>query len=147
MKNYSKYHAKEVWIGGIRFQSQGEGDRYLYLRELQRLGRIQDLRLQVPFVIYPPVYEQKTLTRGPRKGQTVNGRLLLEGVSYIADFVYKLPDGKSVVEDYKGVETPVFKIKYRLMMEVCGIRIRIVKRPCEDARPCEYDYEEMSGEK
>ena len=131
MKNYSKYHAKEVWIGGIRFQSQGEGDRYLYLRELQRLGKIRDLQLQVPFSLFPPVYEQKTLTRGPRKGQTVNGRLIWEGVSYIADFVYNLPDGTKVVEDYKGVETPVFKIKNRLMHELLGVDIKIVKRPCE----------------
>lgn len=131
MKNYSKYHAKEVWIGGIRFQSQGEGDRYLYLRDCARTGKIQDLRLQVPFQLYPPVYEQKTITRGPRKGQTVNGRLVWEGVTYIADFAYTTADGRQVVEDYKGVETPVFKLKKRLMWEILGIRLRIVKRPGE----------------
>lgn len=131
MRNYSKYGAKAVVIAGIRFPSKGEGDRYLYLRECERVGIISDLRLQVPFELYPPVYEQKTLTRGPRAGQTVNGRLLMGGMSYVADFVYKLPDGRVVVEDYKGVQTPVFKIKYRLMIERFGIKIRIVKRPGE----------------
>lgn len=148
MRNYykSKYGAKAVTIGGIRFQSQGEGDRYLYLRDCERKGLIEDLRLQVPFELYPPVYEKRTLKRGPRAGHVVNGRLLLEGMSYIADFVYRLPDGSLVVEDYKGVQTPVFKLKYRLMMELCGIRVRIVTRPCELVRRCDYDYEQMARE-
>lgn len=120
-----------MWIGGLRFQSAGEGDRYLFLRDCQRTGKVRDLRLQVPFELYPPVYEQKTLVRGPRKGQTVNGRLIWEGVTYIADFVYSTADGECVVEDYKGVETPVFKLKRRLMHELLGIDVKIVKRPGE----------------
>ena len=146
MRTYSKYKAKEVWITGLRFPSQGEGDRYLYLRECLRTSKIKNLQIQVPFTLYPPVYEQKTLKRGPRAGQTVNGRLLLEGLTYVADFVYQLPDGSLVVEDFKGVETPVFKIKYRLMMELCGIRIRKVKRPAEPVRRCDYDYDQMLSE-
>lgn len=130
MKNFHKYHAREVWHDGIRFPSTGEGNRYLYLKECQREGRIGNLRLQVPFELYQPVYEKKTLKRGPRKGQTVDGRLLWEGITYVADFVYTTADGVEVVEDFKGVETPVFKLKRRIMHEL-GIDIKIVKRPCE----------------
>ncbi len=132
MRNYShKYGAKSVVIGGIRFPSTGEGNRYLYLKDCARRGIIRDLQLQVPFELYPPIYEPKLLKRGPRKGQTVNGRLLWEGITYISDFVYTLPDGTQVVEDFKGVQTPVFKIKRRLLKERCGIELRVVIRPSE----------------
>lgn len=131
MRNYShKYGAKAVVICGIRFPSKGEGDRYLYLRECEREGLISDLRLQYVIHLLPPIYEPKFITRGPRKGQTVNGRLLYHGVDYIADFVYKMPDGRHVIEDFKGVETVVFKIKARMAVE-SGISIRVVKSPCE----------------
>lgn len=134
-QSYSKYHAREVWIAGIRFPSKGEGDRYLYLRDCERRGEISGLRLQVPFEFLPSIYEQKTLKRGPRKGQTVNGRLLYPGVSYVADFVYTMPgSGETVVEDYKGVETPVFRIKRRMAIEA-GFEIRVVKGPCEPVGP------------
>jgi len=125
-----KYGAKEVWYDGIRFPSIGEGNRYLFLRDEARAGRISDLRLQVHYELYPAVFEQKTITRGPRKGETVNSRLLEEGITYVADFVYRLPDGREVVEDFKGMQTPVFKIKRRLMRERLGIRVHIVTRPC-----------------
>lgn len=130
MRNFHKYGAKAVVICGIRFPSKGEGDRYLYLRECEREGLISDLRLQVVFHLLPPIYEPKVLTRGPRKGQTVNGRLLYHGVDYIADFVYRMPDGQDVTEDFKGVKTAVFKIKERMAVEN-GISIRVVKSPCE----------------
>jgi len=42
---------------------------------------------------------------------------------YIADFVYKDDEGKTVVEDAKGVLTPVYKLKRHLMMHVHGIKI------------------------
>lgn len=135
MKNYrNKYHACEVWHDGIRFPSTGEGDRYLYLKDCQRRGEISNLRLQVQFVFLPNIYERKTLKRGPRKGQTVDGKLLYYGVSYIADFVYQMPDGETVVEDFKGTLTPVFKIKQRMAVEA-GFEIRVVKRPCEPVGP------------
>ena len=130
MRNFQKYGAKAVVIGGIRFASKGEADRYLFLRECERSGKIQGLRLQVPFTLLPAVYEKKEITRGPRKGQTVNGKLLYHAITYVADFVYTLPDGEHVVEDFKGVQTPVFKLKARLAVEN-GIYIRVVKRPCE----------------
>ena len=135
MKNYrNKYHAREVWHDGFRFPSTGEGDRYLYLKDCQRRGEISNLRLQVQFVFLPNIYERKTLKRGPRKGQTVDGKLLYYGVSYIADFVYQMPDGETVVEDFKGTLTPVFKIKQRMAVEA-GFEIRVVKCPCEPVGP------------
>ena len=41
------------------------------------------------------------------------------------------PFGREVVEDYKGMETPEFKIKERLLYDVYGIRLNKPKYPCE----------------
>lgn len=131
MKNGHKYGAKAVYIAGQRFPSKGEGERYLYLKELERIGYVRGLRLQVPFELLPAIHEKKILKAGPRKGQAVDGRLLWPSVTYVADFVYGLPDGSAVVEDFKGVETPLFKLKRRLFYETRGITIKIVKRPTE----------------
>ena len=42
---------------------------------------------------------------------------------YIADFRYIDHDGKTVVEDTKGVKTPVYILKRKLMQWVHGIRV------------------------
>lgn len=41
---------------------------------------------------------------------------------YVADFVY-MRDGLQVVEDFKGMKTPVYNIKKRLMLAIHGITI------------------------
>lgn len=46
--------------------------------------------------------------------------------TYVADFVYR--DGsKLIVEDYKGVQTEVFKIKRKLMLWRYGIEVKITQ--------------------
>ena len=42
---------------------------------------------------------------------------------YVADFVYKDRDGRQVVEDAKGVHTPVYRLKKRWMLAEHGIEI------------------------
>ncbi len=44
-------------------------------------------------------------------------------VYYIADFVYKDKQGNTVVEDTKGVKTPDYTIKRKLMLWIHKIRI------------------------
>ena len=46
--------------------------------------------------------------------------------AYIADFVYKDAEGRLVVEDTKGVRTPDYIIKRKLMLAVHGIQIQEV---------------------
>lgn len=100
----NKYHARAVWLDGIWFPSQKEAHRYLELKLLERAGEIQDLRLQVPFVLLP---------------KSKYGR----PVKYIADFVYT-ENGRQVVEDAKGYRTDLYKLKRRLMEELLGIEIK-----------------------
>lgn len=97
----SKYGAKKTVVDGITFDSQAEATRYSVLKIVQASGLITDLRLQVPYQI------------------TVNGKKVCR---YVADFVYS-ENGKEVVEDVKGMKTPVYNLKKKLMEAVFGVVI------------------------
>lgn len=100
----SKYHARRTTVDGIRFDSGKEARRYAELKLLERAGEIEDLELQHPFILIP---------------KSAHGR----EVRYIADFVYRdLHSGKWVVEDVKGVKTPVYLLKKRILAEL-GVEI------------------------
>lgn len=113
----NKYHAKKSG----KYDSHKEARRAIMLKSMQREGLITDLREQVRFQLIPAQYGEcgKDL-----KGKTV--KVLLErACSYVADFVYvDVGTGKTVVEDTKGVRTPEYIIKRKLMLHVHGIRIR-----------------------
>lgn len=123
MKN--KYYAKKTMFNGIEFDSRKEARRYSELLLLQRAGAIRDLELQKKYVLIPAQYE--TYERYGKKGQRLQDgqRLVEKECAYLADFVYK-EDGKTIVEDTKGVKTKDYIIKRKLMLYVHGIRIKEV---------------------
>ena len=99
-----KYHNRKTSVDGIRFDSKKEAKRYLELKILEKAGAIKDLRRQVPYVL-------------------INKSRYGRAIKYVADFVY-YEDNKLVVEDVKGVRTPVYKLKKRLMAERFGIEVK-----------------------
>lgn len=105
----SKYGA--VPTGG--HASRREHRRAQELRVMQRAGLIADLREQVPFTLIPSQFAE-------------DGSGCIErACRYIADFVYTdLSTGLQIVEDTKGVRTPEYKIKRKLMLYIHGIRIK-----------------------
>ena len=118
----SKYHARKVTVDGITFDSRKEAWRWSELLMLAQAGEISGLRRQVKFVLIPAQREPDTT--GPRGG-VIRGRVIERECAYIADFVYDR-DGETVVEDTKGVRTPEYIIKRKLMLSVHGIRIQEV---------------------
>lgn len=99
-------------MDGKTFDSQGEMLRYLVLRDQEKSGVISNLRVQVPFVLAPPV--------------RLDGRTK-PALRYIADFVYvRKGDSKDTIEDFKGHVTPVYRIK-RHLMAVLGYHITEVR--------------------
>ena len=108
----SKYGNKKTVIDGMTFDSIHEAVRWKELRLLERAGEIKCLSRQVKFALIPA---SKT-----REGKTV------QGVSYIADFVYLDKEGRQVVEDAKGYRTDVYKIKKKLMLWLYGVEIQEV---------------------
>ena len=97
----NKYHAQKTEVDGIWFASKKEANRYIELRLLERAGEISDLKLQPRFPI------------------VMNG---IKVCTYIADFQY-IDKGKVVTEDVKGVKTPTYKIKKKLVKAVYNIDI------------------------
>lgn len=124
----SKYLSKKTEVDGIVFDSKKEAKRYQQLKLMEKAGVICNLKRQVKYELIPAQYN--------------NGKLVERAVSYISDFEYDelvkarqrtvmLYDdasivGKHIVEDVKGVQTDVYKIKRKLMLYKYGIRIREV---------------------
>ena len=103
----SKYNAKKTVVDGIEFDSAKEAKRYTKLRALEEAGKIQRLRLQVPFELVPSFECDGVKYRD---------------MKYVADFVY-YRDGKQIVEDCKGVKTAEYKLKKKLMAFINHINI------------------------
>ena len=101
----SKYGAVKTEVDGIMFDSKHEAQRYQELRLLEQAGEITNLRLQVPFELIPK----------SKYGMPIR---------YIADFTYNDLNSQLIVEDAKGVKTPVYRLKRRLMAELKGIEIK-----------------------
>ena len=101
----SKYGNTKIRVDGRLFDSMAEAARWQELQLLERAGEITELERQVEYELIPK-----------QKGE--------RAVKYIADFRYVDNDGKTVVEDTKGVRTPVYILKRKLMLRVHGIRIR-----------------------
>ena len=125
--SWHKYGNRTVAVDGIAFDSIREARRYKQLKLLLLSGEIVGLSMQVPFELVPAQYEEtgEVYTKGPRKGQPKQGKCIEKSVVYVADFVY-FENGKRVVEDTKGVRTPEYIIKRKLMLHKYGIRIREV---------------------
>lgn len=124
MQTSSKYHAKKASVQGEVFDSKKEARRFIELRQMECAGLISRLERQKKFVLIPAQYEEGT--RGPRGGYK-KGKLLEREVAYYADFVYYDEEKKEyVVEDTKGVRTPEYIIKQKLMLWLKGCQIREV---------------------
>lgn len=121
-KSSNKYNSKKVEVDGIVFDSKKEAKRYQELKLLEKSGAIQNLQRQVKYVLIPAQREPDIIgKRGGRKP----GRLIEKECSYYADFVYQ-ENGKTIVEDTKGIRTTEYIIKRKLMLYLHGIRINEV---------------------
>lgn len=117
----SKYHARKATVDGETFDSIKEARRFAELKMLEKAGEISGLERQVKFVLIPAQREPDDV--GPRGG-VIRGKLLERECAYIADFVYRDEEGRQIVEDTKGVRTPEYIIKRKLMLWIHGIRIK-----------------------
>ncbi len=126
-KNFAsqnKYGAEKCQINGEKFDSKKEARRWQELRLLEQAGEINNLRRQVKYVLIPSQKETIVEIRKNQKPKRIE-RVVERECSYVADFVYE-ENGKTVVEDAKGVKTEAYRIKKKLMLYVHGIKIREV---------------------
>lgn len=124
----TKYHSRKVVHDGITFDSKIEGERYLYLREMERQGVITDLQMQVEYEILPR--QSKQIIKHLKTKDKVVEKFLEHPVTYKCDFQY-MHNGELVVEDVKGSSSAMsrdFPIRKKLMLFMHGIEIRVIKQ-------------------
>lgn len=98
----SKYHARRTEADGIMFDSKAEARRYSELRLMERAGLVTGLELQPCYPI------------------AVNGKRV---ALYKADFRYQDSEGNTITEDVKGVRTPTYRLKKKLVEALYDIAI------------------------
>lgn len=105
----SKYKAIKCEYDGVKFDSKREMNRYIDLKLLEQAGRIENLQLQVIYELQPAF-------------EFLGNKI--RAINYVADFVYfDKRINETVVEDVKGMKTPVYKLKkkmfeYKYKMEI-----------------------------
>lgn len=109
----SKYNNQKVQIDMVVLDSKLEAERYKELKLLERAKVIKNLKLQVPFLL------QESFRK--------NGKTYRK-IEYRADFVYE-ENGKTIVEDTKGMKTDVFQIKQKLFeYKYPDLEIKIIEK-------------------
>lgn len=139
---HPKFNNKKVETPDGVFDSKGEWQRWLFLKDAERRGLIRNLRRQVKYILIPTQYRTE-IVHLKTKDKEVQ-RVAEREVTYTADFVYyKVHDagavngeyeiswdiGEVVVEDFKGLRTKDYLIKRKLMLYLFGIPIKEVARP------------------
>lgn len=108
-----KYGERKTEVDGITFDSDAEARRYRELILLQAAGEIRDIEIQPKWVLQPSFKRGKRTTRA---------------ITYRADFRYtEVATGEVVVEDVKGMETEVFKIKAKMLLYHHDIEVKRVR--------------------
>lgn len=100
-----KYRNVKVEIDGIKFDSKKEAAYYGKLKLLKKSGEIVDFTLQ------------------PRYDLAMNGVKL---GFYKADFLVTWKSGNVQLVDVKGMKTPIYNLKKKLIKAIYGIVIHEV---------------------
>jgi hypothetical protein len=104
----SKYKAKRCEVDGIKFMSKGERGRYLTLKRRLDAGLITDLKLQPAYAI------------------EINGQKICK---VVLDFSYfDIERKRFVYEDYKGFDTPISKLKRKLVEAAHHITVTVISK-------------------
>ncbi len=105
MRRFNKYKAKVAFHGTGLFDSKGERDFYQELLLLQRAGKIGEIERQ--------------------------SRVYLSAakiVSIVDFFCFDVESQEWVYKEFKGIETPVWRIKRRLWMHYGPGKLEVWKR-------------------
>lgn len=111
-----KYSNVKTEYGGHKFDSKKEAARYQELLLLEKAGKIARLKLQPRYDIVIQGVPIKI-----KSDKSPNGRK----VQYVADFQYMAirdDSTKLVIEDVKGMKTPIYKLK-KALMEAMGYEV------------------------
>ena len=97
----SKYNAKKVEYKGDIFDSKFELTYFIYLKELEKKGKIENLQRQIKYELLPRQTDE-------------NNKFKYHPVEYKSDFEYDDCEQTHHTVDTKGFKTPDFRIKQKL---------------------------------
>lgn len=103
-KKPHKYRATKTKVEGIEFDSKAEARRYKILKLMEQQGKISHLSLQPKYLLQESFRHEGKVVRA---------------ITYTADFRY-VEDGKTIVEDVKGMKTALYQIKRKLFLRRYG---------------------------
>jgi len=116
MSRRNKFGAVKTTVDGITFDSRAEASRFAVLRAMQRAKIISGLELQPEF---PFIINGEPVRALSKSGK---GRPL----KAVMDFRF-FKDGAWHVEDVKGIDTAVSRLKRAFVHHLYGIKIEVVK--------------------
>jgi len=103
---YNKYSNKKVNLDGYTFDSKIEARRYGELKLLSGAGKIVSLEVHPEYLI---THRRKDICR------------------VILDFKYWESYGTQKVEDVKGVDTAISRLKRKLVEAQYGIKVDLIR--------------------
>lgn len=127
----SKYGNKKVKYEGLKFDSEKERDRYIFLKEQEKLGNIQDLQLQVRYELIPAIKEE--YVEHLKTKDKVKTRTIQLAITYTCDFQY-YKNGELVIEDVKShpkMLTKEYALKKKMLFALKGLKITEVYKPTQ----------------
>lgn len=101
----TKYKAKKCTMNGVNFDSKAEMNRYCQLRIMQMAGEIKNLKCHPAFDID---YNEKHICKVE------------------LDFCYE-EDGMTIVEDVKGCDNALSKLKRKMVKAFHNVDVIIIK--------------------
>lgn len=109
----NKYKNVSIMYDKYKFDSKKEGERYLFLKDLLKRGKIKDLKLQPSFLL--------------QDGFKYNGKKI-QSIKYIGDFSYiEVLTKENVVEDVKGMKTNIYRLKKKLFLKKYGTKYKFLE--------------------
>ena len=104
------------------FPSKAETARYLQLKSLKKAGIVKEIEIQPVFTLQPAhwkcpdcheIWGSADLKKGCCRfcGKKLDK---IRSITYIADFRVTYSDGHQEIEDVKGMETEIFKLKRKM---------------------------------
>ncbi|MEN6396766.1 MAG: DUF1064 domain-containing protein [Methanoregula sp.] len=103
------------------FPSKAEAARYLQLKCLQKAGIVKEIEIQPVFELQPAYrkccgeFQPVDQPRGKNHCPYCGGKVpVTKAITYTADFRVTYSDGHQEIEDVKGMETEIFKLKRKM---------------------------------
>ena len=119
----SKYGAIPTVVDGIRFHSRAESRRYAELKLLEKAGHIEDLVLQPKF----PLHARSSTGQVGEAIKALAGTRETKIGEYRGDFSYLDFKRGRVVEDVKGMDTPLSRWKRKHVALQYGVTVEIIR--------------------